>query len=417
MKLDAIHEQMSESEASDPPPGELHLLDVLIVLSRRRRFVVAFTLGAALLAGIFVLVVPSKYTATTTVMPPQQNASMSSALLGQLSGSNALASVAGAGLGLKNPSDMYVSLFHSRTIEDSMVQRFGLIDRYKTKKESDARTALEDHTTVALGAKDGLIRIAATDRDPKEAADIANGYVDEFKKLSATLAISEASRRRIFFEQQLLEAKENLTTAEETLKHTEQSTGVLQIDSQARSLIESAANLRAQVVAKEVQLQGMRSYATEDNPDVVTAEQQLAALKAQLAKLAGTDQDSGSDFIVPKGKVPEAGMEYLRRLRDVKYYETISELIAKQFEIAKLDEARQGSIIQVVDVAVPPDKRSFPRRTLTVVAAALLAFFGASFWVIFRSMWNDVKQQPQIRSRLQVLSGKQVEEVRQEISS
>jgi tyrosine-protein kinase Etk/Wzc len=417
MKLDAIHEQMSELEASDPPPAELHLLDVLIVLSRRRRFVVAFTLGAALLAGIFVLVVPSKYTATTIVMPPQQNASMSSALLGQLSGSNALASVAGAGLGIKNPSDMYVSLFHSRTVEDSMVQRFGLIDRYKTKKESDARTAFEDHTTVALGAKDGLIRITATDRDPKEAADIANGYVDEFKKLSATLAISEASRRRIFFEQQLLEAKENLTTAEETLKHTEQSTGVLQIDSQARSLIESAANLRAQVVAKEVQLQGMRSYATEDNPDVVTAEQQLAALKAQLAKLAGTDQDSGSDFIVPKGKVPEAGMEYLRRLRDVKYYETISELIAKQFEIAKLDEARQGSIIQVVDLAVTPDKRSFPRRTLTVLAAALLAFFGASFWVVVRSMWNDVKQQPQIRSRLQVLSGKHAEKVIQEIPS
>ena len=126
---------------------------------------------------------------------------MSSALLGQLSGSSALASVAGASLGIKNPSDMYVSLFHSRTIEDSMVQRFGLIDRYKKKKESDARTALEDHTTVALGAKDGLIRITATDLDPKEAAEIANGYVDEFRKLSATLAISEASRRRIFFEQ------------------------------------------------------------------------------------------------------------------------------------------------------------------------------------------------------------------------
>ena len=137
MKLDAIHEQIRESEASEPPSAELHLLDVLIVLSRRRRFVVAFTLGAALLAGIFVLVVPSKYTATTIVMPPQQNASMSSALLGQLAGSSALASVAGAGLGLKNPNDMYVSLFHSRTVEDSMVQRFGLMGRYKKKKESE----------------------------------------------------------------------------------------------------------------------------------------------------------------------------------------------------------------------------------------------------------------------------------------
>jgi len=400
MKFDTIHEQIRESEASDPAEESLHLLDVLIVLSRRRKFVVGFTLGAALLAVIFVLVVPSTYTATTTVMPPSQNSSMSSALLGQLGGSSALASVAGAGLGIKNPSDMYVSLFLSRTIEDSMVQRFGLKDRYKKKKESDARTAFEKHTTVALGTKDGLIRITATDRDPKEAADIANAYVDEFRKLSATLAISEASRRRIFFEQQLLEAKENLTTAEETLKHTEQSTGVLQIDSQARSLIESAANLRAQVVAKEVQLQGMRSYATEDNPDVVTAEQQLTALKAQLAKLAGTDEGSGSDFVVPKGKVPEAGMEYLRRIRDVKYYETISELIAKQFEIAKLDEARQGSIIQVVDVAVTPDKRSFPKRTVTILVATLLGFVVACVWCTFAEGFRRMLGNPADSHRL-----------------
>jgi tyrosine-protein kinase Etk/Wzc len=403
MKLDAIHEQIRESEASEPPSAELHLLDVLIVLSSRRRFIAVFTLGAALLAAIFVLVVPSTYTATTTVMPPSQNTLMSSALLGQLAGSSALASVAGAGLGLKNPNDMYVSLFHSRTVEDSMVQRFGLMGRYKKKKESDARTAFENHTTVALGVKDGLIRITATDRDPKEAADIANSYVDEFKKLSATLAISEASRRRIFFEQQLLEAKENLTASEEALKHTEQSTGVLQIDSQARSLIESAAGLRAQVVAKEVQLQGMRSYATEDNPDVITSEQELAALKSQLAKLAGTDQNSGSDFIVPKGKVPEAGMEYLRRLRDVKYYETISELIAKQFEIAKLDEARQGSIIQVVDAAVTPDKRSFPKRTITVVLVTLIAFFVACGWAIFAEGMRHIVKDPAERQRIDAL--------------
>lgn len=403
MKVEETHEQIRESQAPDPPAESLHLLDVLITLSRRRKFILFFTLGAALLTVIFVLVVPSKYTATTVVLPPSQNTSMSSAILGQLGGSSALASVAGASLGVKNPNDMYVSLFHSRTLEDSMVQRFGLMARYKSKKESDARTAFEAHTTVALGTKDGLIRITATDRDPKEAADIANGYVDEFKKLSATLAISEASRRRIFFEQQLLEAKGNLTTAEEALKHTEQSTGVLQIDSQARSLIESAAGLRAQVVAKEVQLQGMRSYATEDNPDVVTAEQELAALKTQLAKLAGTDQSSATDFIVPKGKVPEAGMEYLRRLRDVKYYETVSELIAKQFEIAKLDEARQGSIIQIVDMAVTPDRRSFPKRTIIVIVATMFAFVVACAWAVFADGIRRMTQDPAERQRIDTL--------------
>ena len=404
MKVEALEEKIREIETSDSTSESLHLLDLLIVVSRRRKFILLFTLSAAVLTTIVVLLVPNKYTATTVLLPPAQNSSMSSALLGQLGGgSSALASVAGASLGIKNPSDMYISLFRSQTVENAMISRFGLMDRYHAKKQSDARTAFEDLSTVALGVKDGLVRITVTDRDPGQAAQMANAYVDEFRKLSADLAITEASQRRIFFQQQLLESKENLTTAEEAMKHTEQSTGVLQIDSQSRSLIESAATLRAQVVAKEVQLQGMRSYATEGNPDVVTAEQQLSALKAQLSKLAGTDQNSSSDFIVPKGKVPEAGMEYIRRLRDVRYYETISELIAKQFEIAKLDEARQGAIIQVVDVAVPPDKKSSPHRALIVVLVILIALAVAHLWVLIDEQWHKTMLDPQRRTKLQTL--------------
>jgi capsular polysaccharide biosynthesis protein len=200
MKVEPIHDPTDEFEAPASSSEGLHLLDVLIVLSRRRKFIIRFTLGAAILTAILVMVVSNKYTATTTVMPPAQNSSVSSALLGQLgsAGSGALASVVGASLGIKSPSDMYVALFHSRNVEDVMVHRFGLMDRYHSKKESDARTAFEDHTTVILGVKDGLIRITATDLDPKMAADIANGYVDEFRKLSAGLAITEASQRRVF---------------------------------------------------------------------------------------------------------------------------------------------------------------------------------------------------------------------------
>jgi tyrosine-protein kinase Etk/Wzc len=404
MKVESIDEKIRETGTSDSPSESLHLLDVLLILSLRRKFIVRFTLGAVLLAVIFVLVVPSKYTATTALLPPAQNSSMSSALLGQLGGgSSALASVAGASLGIKSPGDMYIALFRSRTVEDAMIKRFGLMDRYHAKKDSEARNSFESNTTALLGAKDGLIRISATDRDPKEAADLANGYVEEFKKLSATLAITEASQRRLFFQQQLLEAKENLTKAEEAMKHTQQSTGVLQIDSQSRSLIESAANLRAQVVAKEVQIQGMRSYATEDNPDVVLAEQQLAALKSQLAQLAGADQGAGSGLILPKGRVPEAGMEYLRSVRDLKYYETVSELIARQFEIAKLDEARQGAVIQVVDVAVPPDNRSFPKRTITVILVTAISFFMACSWCVFFNGLQQRNQDPASRRRLEAL--------------
>src|ERR1700678_2179995 len=405
MKLEANDEQILDLQASDSPSDGLQLLDILIILSRRRKFIVGFTLGAALLAVIVALIIPSKYTATTVVLPPSQNASMSSALLGQLGGSSALASMAGASLGIRNPGEMYVSLFRGRTVEDSLIERFGLMARYRRKRMSDARTAFEARSSVVLGTKDGLIRITFTVWDPKLAADIANAYVEEVRKLSANLAITEASQRRIFFQQQLLEANQNLAAAEEEMKRTEQSTGVLQVDSQARSLIQSGATLRGQVVAKEVELQAMRSYATEDNPEMVVAEQKLAALKAQLAKLGGTDANSSSEIIVPKGNIPQAGMEYIRKLRDVKYYETIEQLIARQFEAAKLDEARQGAIIQVADVAVPPDKRSSPHRTIIVVLTTFIAFVVAALWVLTSARWEETLRDVEKRNKVQTLRG------------
>jgi tyrosine-protein kinase Etk/Wzc len=390
-------------ETEDESVQEMHILDLLIILSKRRRFIFCFTLGVTILAAIAVLVIPSQYTAATVVLPPGQSSSMSSALLGQLGGSSALASMAGSSLGIKSAGDMYVSLFRSRTIEDAIVQRFGLMSRYHAKKASGARTAFEAHSKVAYGAKNGFITISVTDNDPKQAAMMANGYVDEFRKLFANLAITEASQRRVFFQQQLLETNQNLAAAEEAMKYTEQSTGILEVDSQTKSLMESAAVLHGQIVAKEVELQGMRSYATEDNPQMIMANQQLAALKSQMTKLAGTDENLNSDFIMPKGNIPAAGMEYLRKKRDVKYYETITELIAKQYEMAKLDEARQGAMIQVVDVAVPPDGKSFPKRTITVIVAILLSFFVACGWCIVAIGIQKLKNNPAESLRLETL--------------
>ena len=403
MEPETKSELNRQIELQSASSQDVHLLDLLTILSRRRRFVVVFTFGAAVLTAVVVLLIPSRYTAETIVLPPGQSSSASSALLSQLGGSGALASAAGASLGIKNPGEIYVSLLRSRTVEDSVIKRFGLMNRYHAKNNSDARTAFQKHSNVVLGAKDGLITISVTDSDAKLAADMANGYIDEFRKFSANLAITEASQRRIFFQQQLLEANQNLAAAEEAMKTIEQSTGVLQIDSQTRSLIESAADLRAQAVAKEVQLQGMRAYATENNPQMLEVRQELAALQAQLAKLGGSDESSGAGLIVPRGKVPEAGMEYIRKLRDVKYYETIAELIGKQFEMAKLDEARQGMVMQVVDVALPPDHRSFPRRTITVAVVALLGFVAACGWCLIAEGFERLKNNPAERHRLEAL--------------
>jgi len=398
-------DQFSESPMC-AAEAEHSTLDSLIVLARHKRFIMKFTLVAVVLAVIVALLVPNQYTAETIVLPPSQSSSLSSAILSQFAGSGgaALASLAGGSLGIKNTGEIYVSLFRSRTVEDAVIQRFGLMARYRKKRMADVRKKFEDRTTVVLGTKDGLIRITVRDRDAKLAASIANGYVEELRKLSATLAITEASQRRLFFQQQLLEAKNDLGTAEEAMKSTQHSTGVLQIDSQAKSLIEAGAMLRAQVVAKQVQIQSMRSFATDDNPELVMAKQQLGALQAQLEKLTGSAQEVNS-FIVPKGKVPEAGMEYLRRFRELKYRETVYELIAKQFELAKLDEARQGSIVQVMDIAVPPDKKSFPPRAIIVVLVTLIALVIAVLCTFACERWALAKRNPEQYRRIQVLRG------------
>jgi tyrosine-protein kinase Etk/Wzc len=387
---------------------EVSALDVLVLLLEHKRFIVLFVLGAALLASVVALLLPVRYEAKTVLLPPAQNSSISSTLIGQLGGLGSLgslASLAGGGLGIKNPADMYISFLTSRTVEDAMIQRYGLMKEYHRKRMSDTRKEFEHRTTAVAGTKDGLIRISVEDRDPKRAAELANGYVEEFRRLSASLAITEAARRRLFFEQQVQQSKDKLTEAEEAMSRTEQSTGVLQIDSQARALIESAAILRAEVVAKQVQIEGMRSFATDDNPNLILAKQELAALQSQLTHVAGSQSDTGSDINLSKGRVTQSGMEYLRRYRDLKYQESVFELLAKQFEIAKLDEAREGSIIQVVDAAVPPDRKSSPRRTLIVVTSTVFAFFVAVFWVWLRKRLDAAFDLPENRQRLRTIRG------------
>lgn len=283
-----------------------------------------------------------------------------------------------------------------------MVKRFGLMAEYRAHYESDARKALEKNVQIDGSTKDGLIHISAKDRDPRRAAELANGYVEQFRLLSEHLAISEASQRRLFFEQQLEHAKDQLGNAEEALKATEQKTGLIQLDSQARALIESAASLRAQIAAKEVQIQGIRSYATGENAQIIQAEQELDALRTQLAKLGGSKAPDDS-LIPPKGQVPQAGLEYIRKLRDVKYYETIFDILARQYELARLDEAREGALIQVVDPAIPPDRRSSPRRTLIVVGALFAGLFVGTIWALLEAALVRLRSEPVMAEKLAIL--------------
>jgi tyrosine-protein kinase Etk/Wzc len=401
------HEGSGQTASSGVPDGYarggdgIALLDLLIRVSRRKRIVLRVTVGFTLAAAILSFILPQRFTATVILLPPQQNSSISTMLASQFNGVGGLASLAGSSFAFRNPNEMYVTMLKSHTVEDAMIQKFDLMKEYRKSYLTDARKAFERRTVVDGTGRDGLIHISVEDRDPRRASDLANGYVDQFRLLSQHLAITEASQRRLFFEQDLVQARNNLSDAEEALKRTEVSTGVIQLDSQARALIETGAMLRAQISAREVQIQGMQTYAAGENAQLIQAQQELAGLRAQLAQLGGTEESDG--IIVPKGLVPEAGLEYIRKLRDVKYYEAVVEILARQFELAKLDEARQGAPIQVVDPAVIPDKRSFPKRTLLVCIATVLGLFFGTMSALLLAAYEDAITNPETASKFHSL--------------
>jgi len=413
MKIGAMQTEVTEQDDLLPPlphpdpaivsDDEISLLDLLQVLAERKRLIFTVTAVFMVLAALISLILPQRYTATITLLPPQQSSSLAGALASQLGGLGGVAALAGGGLGLKNPNDQFVGMLQSRTVEDAMVQHYNLQQEYRKKFLSDTRKEFEKRATVDGSGKDGLIHISVEDWNPARAAELANGYVEQFRNLSQHLAISEASQRRMFFERELEQSKDNLAKSEEALKATEQKTGVIQLDSQARALIETAASLRAQITAREVQIQGMESYATGENAQLIQARSELDSLRQKLAALGGSESSDSGEIIVPKGLVPEAGLEYIRRARDVKYNETIFEILARQFEIAKLDEAKEGSLIQVVDPAVVPDRRSFPKRTLIVLGAAFAGLVIGIFAALAQASWQRLRSNPKMAQKLALL--------------
>jgi uncharacterized protein involved in exopolysaccharide biosynthesis len=386
--------------AEDPAAGdEASLLDPLIVLAKHKRIVLGIPFAVAVVAAVISLLLPKIYTGTARILPPQQGASAASALLSQLGGAFGglgLAGPAGSALGVRNPNDLYVGMLKSRTVADNLIARFDLAKIYGEDLQSGARDTLQNNTAIAAG-RDGIITIDVDDKDPKRAAELANAYVDELMKLTKVLAVTEASQRRLFFEQQLLQAKDNLTAAEVAARQGLQKGGLAQVDAQGRSMIAVTARLRAEISAKEVQLGAMRTFAAEGNPELQRTQQELEALRRELARV------EGSSPIAALGKGDASGgsgLDNLGRLRDVKYYEFLYELLAKQFELAKIDEAKDATVIQVLDKAVEPDRKSKPKRTLVVLLSALVALFASVVWVLVREAVAGARENPRNIDRL-----------------
>jgi tyrosine-protein kinase Etk/Wzc len=377
----------------------IHFPEPLIVLAKRKAFILKFVFVAAVLSIGAVLLLSNTYTGNAKILPPQQNQSMGAmAALSQQLGP--LAALAGPGLGLRSPSDIYVAMLRSDTVANGLIDRFSLMSVYEKKLRIDARRRLADQSEIVAG-KDGVISISVNDRSPQRAADLANAYVEELEKLTKTLNITEAGKRRLFFEREVKMENDNLADAEVALKQTQEKTGLILLDSQSKAMIESVTSLRAGIAAQEVKVQAMRSFATTENPDLVLAEQELATMRAQLDRLErGGGKRSIAD--VPIENVPTVGLEYIRKLRDVKYHEALFALLARQYEAAKIDEARDALIVQQLDRAAPPERKSGPHRLIIVFTISVLAFMVAIVTAFSMESLERAKEDSQFATRYQL---------------
>ena len=370
------------SDADDAEGPSVSLTDALTWLGERKKLIGLVTLAAALLSLLVAFLVPATYTARATFLAPgsQQQSGSAAALatLGALSG-------LGGSLAPKSPDEMYVALLKSESVERALADRFDLKARYGFASNEAMFKGLQKYIHVASDKKSGIISVEVDDKDPQFAADLANAHEGEVTKVLGRLEISEAQLRRVFFEKQLNETKENLVKAEVALQKVQEKSGVILLDKQAEALINGAALVRAQITEREVQLRVLRTSATAQNPAVMRLNSDLAALHAELDRMdsrqGGTE---GSVVDMPVGKIPEVAIDYVRARRELKLQETLLKGMIRQYEIAKLDEAKEGPTLQRVDAAVPPDHKSKPSRALIVIAGTLIALLLASAWVLVR---------------------------------
>ncbi len=389
-------ELLEREEREESAEQKLDLLDVLLVFARRKWVIIFWTLAGLLCGLVFMLGQPTLYRADATIMPPQQEQS-SSALLGQLGVLTAFSGGGGgAALGLKNPADLYLGLLGSRSVNDDLVVRFHLQDVYKVRKVSQAAGTLLKRARFKAG-KDSLISISVEDKDPKRAAVLANGYVDELYHLNNRLAIGEAAQRRQFFDQQLAAEKDRLADAEVALKKTQLSTGLLEPTSQAATIIRAEAEIRANITSREVQLAALRSSSTEQNSDVIRLRTELTGLSSQLNQLQKGEGPSGSPASV--AQLPAAALSFLRAEREVKYHQTLFDLLARQLESARLDEAKASPTIQIVDRAQVPEIKSWPSKALFLGVGAILGFVLGCMRCVVVYLYDFADTDPRFRTR------------------
>lgn len=350
----------------------INLLDYLQVIAKRSKMIIGITTAAFIIAVVCSLMLPKIYSSTTLILPPQQDQGLSSLMTGQMGGMNTLASSL---LGGSSSGDLYVGILKSDAVKDMIIDRFNLMDAYKQKYRLDMYEVLDSKVNISLGKKDGIISITVEDKDPNRAAKIANAYVEDLKRLTASMNITGAGLNRNYYENSLQKAKIELAKAEDSLKSFQLKNKVVDVPAQTQASIAGVANLKAQLAVQEVQLASLSRLFTDESQEVKSANASISSLKRQIA---GLESNTSSTSSIPSmGAVPALGEQYLRLMREFKMQEAIVELLAKQYEIAKINEANDVSAIQVIQSARVPDKKNKPKRTMIVISATLISFCSA----------------------------------------
>jgi tyrosine-protein kinase Etk/Wzc len=362
-----------DPRTSDLALNSVSLIDYLEVIAKRSRMIFLVTLAAAVVSIIYCLFLPNIYTAKALILPSQGDKGMTTAMMAQLGGlASLVAGGAGGSVGIPTTTDLYMSMLKSEAVEDPIIDRFKLMEVYKKKYRTDLYKVLENRSKISAGKKDGIITITIDDKDPKRAAEIANAYVEELGKLTVRLNVTGAGQNRSFLEDRLTIAKTDLAKAEENLKEFQEKNKAVHVTAQAEATIRGIADMRARLAAQEVQLATYRRRFTESSEEVKNLTTSVNNLRAQMARLEG---EGGISAIPSVGSVPSLAQEYLRRMREYKIQESLVELLTKQYEMAKLSEAKDISPFQVLLKARVPERKSKPARSRMVLIATVTAFF------------------------------------------
>ena len=347
-----------------PEDNEISLIDLATALGEEKQTLFGIPAITTTLAIVYALLAPPIYSAKTVILPPQQQQSTAASMLASM---GALAGIAGAASGIKSPDEMYIAFFKSQSLQDDLITRLNLKTHYESESQDNARKSLEGAAKISSDKKSGLISIEIEDKDPKFAAALANAHVEALSRMLGKLAVTEAQQRRMFFEDQIHKTQIALNVADSNFRNLSAKGGLPVTDVLAQVSITDSATLRGQIAAKEVELSALRQFATTQNPDMQRIASELAALRGQLSQLeSGGSQTS---------QISKTGQEAVVALRDVKTQQAILEVLVKQYEMARVDEAREGPLLQQIDVAQPPERKSKPKRALIVVLAGLAGLF------------------------------------------